>query len=496
MNRNIRVILNFPLALLAVPIVLLLTVDLSSAANHYVRSGATGDGSGSDWTNACVDFAGSCAVSSLVRGDTYYVAGGTYARLILNKATSGTSIISILGATAADHGTNTGWQASYGVDVAQAQFTYSSQSAVEINTSYWVFDGRVGSGNTASSYGFRVLRPTDCNTPNQILMQVPNPASTISNITVKYVAAVGCGAAFNQQQVGIFIGCGACYVTNSEFSHSFFDGHQNSWAADNVANSLFEYNWSQNQWSSSSHHGETMVVINCSSDDQAGCSSACARGFCNYNNTFRYNIIKNCRGTACMAALDPGLIGMNTWSIYGNVFVDASPGNGIISTGTSASIVIANTSIYNNTVINSPVGRFFWQCGSPTPCANATGNVVKNNLLWNSGTQIEASTGGSIDHDYNTFLSAVDSPPAEPHGQIGGFNPFVNSAIGDVGNYNLIQVAGAGPNSVNVGLTLPSPFNIDMTGRTRGSDGTWERGAFEFALGGIAPSAPGSLRVQ
>src|SRR2546429_698719 len=85
------------------------------------------------------------------------------------------------------------------------------------------------------------------------------------------------------------------------------------------------------------------------------------------------------------------------------------------------------------------------------------------------------------------------SRPAEPHGQIGGFNPFVNSAIGDVGNYNLIQVAGAGPNSVNVGLTLPSPFNIDMTGRTRGSDGTWERGAFEFALGGIAPSAPGSL---
>src|SRR5262245_52847243 len=73
------------------------------AANHYVRSSATGVGNGSDWTNACTDFTGSCAVSNLVRGDTYYVATGTYGSRTFNTPTSGTLTITIKGATAADH---------------------------------------------------------------------------------------------------------------------------------------------------------------------------------------------------------------------------------------------------------------------------------------------------------------------------------------------------------------------------------------------------------
>ena len=43
----------------------------AEAANHYVRQGA--GGSGGDWTNAYSDLP-----STLTRGDTYYVADGTY----------------------------------------------------------------------------------------------------------------------------------------------------------------------------------------------------------------------------------------------------------------------------------------------------------------------------------------------------------------------------------------------------------------------------------
>ena len=92
----------------ALILVLTLAESSWSASNHYVRAGATGDGSGSDWINACPDFTGSCAVSSLVRGDTYYVAAGTYGSRTFNTAESGTLVITIKGATASDPGTDTG----------------------------------------------------------------------------------------------------------------------------------------------------------------------------------------------------------------------------------------------------------------------------------------------------------------------------------------------------------------------------------------------------
>ena len=43
------------------------------AANHYVRAGATGSADGTDWTNAFTDLP-----ATLTRGDTYFVADGTY----------------------------------------------------------------------------------------------------------------------------------------------------------------------------------------------------------------------------------------------------------------------------------------------------------------------------------------------------------------------------------------------------------------------------------
>src|SRR5271166_2850 len=78
----------------------------AEAANHYIRSGASGSGTGADWTYACKGFSGACAVGSLVRGDTYYVGAGSYPGITFNTPDSGTSLISIIGATAA---TNSGY---------------------------------------------------------------------------------------------------------------------------------------------------------------------------------------------------------------------------------------------------------------------------------------------------------------------------------------------------------------------------------------------------
>ena len=79
------------------------------AQTAYVRAGATGTGSGTDWTNAY-----GTLPDPLVRGTTYYVADGSYAAYTFNDAASGTTAITVVKATAADHGTGTGWLATYG----------------------------------------------------------------------------------------------------------------------------------------------------------------------------------------------------------------------------------------------------------------------------------------------------------------------------------------------------------------------------------------------
>src|SRR5690348_11914306 len=94
---------------------LLILVALPAlGANHYIRAGATGNGSGTDWTNACSGFSGSCAISGLVRGDTYYVADGSYGSQTFDTANSGSSVITIIKATVANHGTATGWSDTFG----------------------------------------------------------------------------------------------------------------------------------------------------------------------------------------------------------------------------------------------------------------------------------------------------------------------------------------------------------------------------------------------
>jgi hypothetical protein len=50
----------------------------------------------------------------LTRGDTYYIADGSYVTYIFDDVASGSLVITIKKATVADHGTETGWLDTYG----------------------------------------------------------------------------------------------------------------------------------------------------------------------------------------------------------------------------------------------------------------------------------------------------------------------------------------------------------------------------------------------
>jgi len=179
---------------------------------------------------------------------------------------------------------------------------------------------------------------------------------------------------------------------------------------------------------------------------------------------------------------------MNAWKIYGNVLVDTAGGNGVIASGGS-DFVIADTLIYNNTCVNC--GVILHQCGANPACASASGNVVKNNILYNGTCNIDVNLGSAVDNDYNAYLTC-SAPETETNGQILTLDPFVNSAIGDTGDYHLTSSAAS---TLNAGLTLASPYTQDLDGNTRGGAVAGSRPAASSrpslgASGGVPVSRP------
>ena len=144
-------------------------------ACHVITPSGGGTNSGADWNNPCAAFSGNCAPASMVRGDSYYLGKGTYNvganTLHLNKAVSGTSTIGILGATAADHCTATGWSASSfavdGTSTNQARFisgltwasssTGSLQFIVAVDTGYWNINGNTCTAGQITKSGQGIL---------------------------------------------------------------------------------------------------------------------------------------------------------------------------------------------------------------------------------------------------------------------------------------------------------------------------------------------------
>lgn len=459
MNKTLRLIRNILIFHLGVPILVLFAYEPGWAANHYVRAAATGSGNGSDWMNACPEFTGSCAVASLVRGDTYYVASGTYASRIFNTPVSGTLVITIKGATAADHGTDTGWSNAFGVDVVQASFGHG----VHFGKSYFTFDGSVGPVRdpNPAHYGFKIAQPANCSTiQNYSQFFDPTPA-TITNIIYKHVAIVSCGAAFDVGQSGIYSGAGGYASPASDtvtIANCYISGTSAALTSDTSQNVTFEYNYVTDSWSTPTNHGVQVRIRS------------------SVNTTTRYNYLKGARGTATVGWYAPLAMGH---AIYGNIVEDAQGGNGVFASGDSASLSCLKCLVYNNTIVNSPTS--FFRQGTPS----SSGNVLKNNLLWNSGTGIQ---GDGVEHDYNSYLSVTDTPATEANGQIASLDPFVDST-----NKKWRLANGT---SVFSGISLSAPYNVDAGGLTRGSDEVLDRGLYEFVGTGTPPAPPQNVKIQ
>lgn len=141
-------------------ILILLTLSPNQTeAQYYIRAGATGNNDGTDWENAYTTIpyskgANNDWYTNLVRGETYYISEGDYrgGTFYFADDENGELYITLKKATAEDHGTNAGWQDSYGN--GQAIF-----EPIVIGTSYYIFDGAKGGGPGSwnSGHGIKIM---------------------------------------------------------------------------------------------------------------------------------------------------------------------------------------------------------------------------------------------------------------------------------------------------------------------------------------------------
>jgi MYXO-CTERM domain-containing protein len=435
---------SFPWLPLAACAAVIICPGPAQAANHHVRAGASGDGT--DWANALP-----ALPATLVRGDTYYVAAGSYGSYTF--ATPGSATVTIRRATAADHGASAGWQAAYASGTA-------SWTGLAIDASNVVIDGQTGGGpgSWKTGHGFEVVKTGPGSGGDALILL----GAGAGNVTIRHLRAQ---ATLGTKTAGIkgtlggnhHIVVSRCYITDIFGVHF----HMNGWT-----DSVIEYSYLANNKSTADWHSEGISYIGTVAD-----------------LTIRYNIWHDIEGTAIFAGVNDGLA--KRWRVHGNVLSgSACPPVAVYNDGSNNN-KMEELEFHNNTItrISASQGGLFIQSGS--------GNKAYNNLWFTNRCN---SLSISADHDYNWFgdnlrLEGCNPPcdldpaavSAEPHGEDGATNPFVAwDGVADPATADFRLKSATTP-----GVALAPALGKDMYGNTRGADGVWDRGAVEH--GPVAP---------
>lgn len=426
---------------------------LSEAAVRYVRAGASGNGS--DWANAY----GSLP-ATLVRGDTYYIAAGSYGGYTFDDALAGSSYIYIKKATAADHGTNTGWSSSY---ASPATF-----GPLKFTKGYYDLDGKVGGGpgSWTSGHGFKITSSASgsgklITIDNVTGIRIRHAEIYFSNL-VGATTTTASGDLIYGPSGGSDITIQYCWLHHS--ARTIF--YPIKWS-----NILFEYNRMERNGINGSIHSEIFSSRQVS------------------NVTVRYNHILDWRSTGGL--MFGGVISSASQSvssnlnIYGNIFEwtknwGNTANNGAIGSWSHSWMLVRTARIFNNTFVNINDSNPS-DAGSIFPLGNSSDVIVQNNLFYNTNPR---TIKGS--HNYNWFDS---DNHGESGAQVSTSSPFVSHSGKD---YRL-----AAPTMK--ATSLASPFDRDMLGNARGQDGSWDRGAYEFGGTSTArpvPTIPTGLTVK
>jgi hypothetical protein len=442
--------------------VILLAIFSSSAfaANVCVGSSATGDGSGNDWNNQAA-----WNNVTLSRGNTYYLADGTYGSKTLSTAESGSSYIYVKKATTSSHGSSTGWQDSLGDGVA-----LFDTASLTVSTGYWDIDGVRGGGQGSWTSGHGIAFSSNAGTAIEYL----NISSGVGYLFFRHLVFFQIGdTTTGTARANAFYNSGDLNNTTIEYCYIYNIGGL-PWLFRGGAGNIIQYNYTGDICGMSvadpNQHCEALVMHSMS------------------DLHFRYNYIGECPSSG-------GFVKNNTNTssdvrIYGNVFTNGFPIN-------CNSGPCDNWRIFNNTF--QAFGGGPWG-GDGTK----TGWLTYNNIMYNSSSfsavgpysWLSKVSGGQCSSGADSTSNATVRYPNNCDLFPETSDPFVNSSLSTPEAFKLAAPI-SGWSGYNVCLldacTGEKKYNIDLFGNTRGAGGVWQRGAFEFVGGGI--SAPKTLRV-
>ena len=444
--------------IIVIGLILVLFSVNAFAASHYVRpnGGSYGAEDGTDWDNA---FDG--MPSTMIRGDTYYVAGGSYPApgWYLNDAESGTDVITIKKANAADCSGVTGWSVSFASDQVvvsdSGDTTYGA--AIIFTRGYYTIDGVTGAGAGSTQYGIKVKYGNTGQRTDLMLFR----DNSISNIIIKYVEFEHQGSSYDYSQSSIssISGSLATLTVQHCYAHDFQVFTKN----DSGDDFIIEYSYFQNNWSSGSNHGELLSIV------------------CRDDMIFRYNIVDNAtNGTGGIIVLGDYTTyscDVDNVQIYGNLFFDASSvGNGLWGSGNSSDPCgITNWKIYNNTIVDQDGDFYAGGAGNERD----SGCVVKNNLFYNANADIQSSEGDSFDNDYNYYNGCSN----QPSGGEAGANDVTSSQTSAQtftayasDDYTLVS----GSEAIDDGMDASAILTEDMNGVSMPQNEVYDIGAYEF----------------
>lgn len=439
-------------------LVLALLVTLLPIAAHsatrYVRDGGDGSSPTTSWAGAYDQLSDAEAAAS--RGDTIYVADGTYSGVTCNVSVSGSTLITIKKATESEHGTSTGWNSAYGD--GQAVFT----GTIRFMSGYWTFDGVTGGGpgSWETGFGFRVKRSGGGST-KCIHVQSASGSTSVSNVTIRHVDVENSGEDVDGNADNFYcvnadnLTVEYCWVHDTNRTCFLFDT--------NSKGMLIQYNLVSERHSTDGTHGEHMSINNC------GLNAA---------NVIRWNRFRNSTNTGTIVIKDSVQSG---FEIYGNVFYTTNPAryfnsNGVVTDTTGDSTTGAK--VFNNTFLEylNGIGGAI----SPVSWDVSTGNEFRNNIVLGG---YAAATGTT--RSFNLYTDG-----AVAGGETGGqnFASDIDTLLTDIDaeDFALLQATSAG---TDTGSTVAGN-DVDSIGLTRGADGTWDRGALEFDEGGSDVTAP------
>ena len=429
----------------------------SLAANCYIRAGATGSNSGSSWANAWTTF----GAVTWTRGNTYYVAGGTYNEdVTITAAEAGTNWIIIKKANAGDNSGDPGWDSSF----AAAQAVVNGKFV--IYNGYFEMDGVTGSGLAGHGIKISVISSAS----------VLAFSSGASPRHLHHLDLQGPGFDYGSAGTdGIYYNSTAANSKGLYISYCWIhEIPRNGVTVGNVVGTdyinygmLFENNVLGRTGGVAiaypGIHGQGMQIA--------------------YSQADAYVIIRNNIFYNIYSQGPISYLGLGTHSnsrIYNNVFYSTDPAAYSSASAIymhNLSVSVADIYVYNNTFYN--LGGYASHIRNDF--AGAPNIEVKNNL-WVScpfGQRHTNITAAANNDYYNNY--GVNIPAGETNQKTETADPFINSA-----GYDLHLKPGA--NARDSGIDLSGIFTTDKDGVTR-PPGFWDIGAYEYG-GSITPPPP------